>query len=567
MVSKTAVIAIVLIIAAPIFIGYVFNIDQVSVTDYKTTGDAVNVTQILQNSVDYNYVNADTTQINTSFVMPKVTIPYDNTDDAVQSLARYEKTGYVKTVMPMNKYTYGSGNLPYSIDPPTTSYYYFETDGSGSGYVNLEIYNLSGGTTLLTTITAIKSAYSTSTDLYYTYYVNPNNHTATEMGTYHYPSSSCRCYFQAINGYSGNAFVERHEDTDTDFVDLSAGFRIKADSIPYRSTKVQLPKDTRSILMTVNIDSMAGLPAGVTIYSNGITVGTLVKTDIGGELKLQGRFTGNYFDMYYDPTRSDNTYQILVTYEYVSSFIYNGQTANVYNTHTEFRYVGGWPSIMGVANYYKIYTNDREDQAYDFNSDYVMFTTTSSNGYTPIIRMDAATFRTNEFPVIYDKTYSPSSFKDNPITKIINPTQYGTSIEFAGNTYNVTDGNITLEGRSIPVKDLTFSSIPSSLGGYENKIGNTVISTSAQPSTITFNGKWAVGVETTEQESYTYTETEWIPGDFAWDGMDQNFILAGLLVSLGAFVGVGIYARRSRASIWPLLIVCGGAALLFFIML
>jgi hypothetical protein len=187
--------------------------------------------------------------------------------------------------------------------------------------------------------------------------------------------------------------------------------------------------------------------------------------------------------------------------------------------------------------------------------------------YSHTFRVDAAEFKAFEYPIIEDMTYSPAAFKTNPSTTINDPVSYGPSFEFGGNTYNVKKGNITMGNHDIPVKGLVLSSVPNPEGGYDNKIGNTVISTTAAPSAITFNGKWSASITTTAQEEYEVTKTEWKAGSFAWDGMDQNFLMVGLLASLGAFIALGIYARRSRATIWPLLIVCGGAALLFFVML
>ena len=120
----------------------------------------------------------------------------------------------------------------------------------------------------------------------------------------------------------------------------------------------------------------------------------------------------------------------------------------------------------------------------------------------------------------------------------------------------------------IPVKGLVMSSIPNGAGTYDNKIGNTIVSTTATPSTITFNGVWSASISTQSMESYTYTKTEWIAGEFAWDGMDQNFLIVGLITCLGAFVALGIYARRTRSGgIIPLMIVTGCAAAVFFIMI
>ena len=65
----------------------------------------------------------------------------------------------------------------------------------------------------------------------------------------------------------------------------------------------------------------------------------------------------------------------------------------------------------------------------------------------------------------------------------------------------------------------------------------------------------------------TYNTTQWNVGSFGWNGMDENFLMIGLLTSIGVFIALGLYVRRPGASLWPLRVVCGGAVLFFFVML
>ena len=292
---------------------------------------------------------------------------------------------------------------------------------------------------------------------------------------------------------------------------------------------------------------------------------TLTKTTTDGVVKWTVSGSGfDPFDLYYDQTSTNNTYQILFSADPNGWSVGSGIRA--YDMHTEFRYVGAWPSLIGEANYYQLYEVDTvTTQVGDLNLS--EFSIRADHELTPIIRVDDAEYRAFEYPIILDATYDPASFKLNPSTTINNPTIYGHSIEFGGNTYVVKNGNITIGTHQVAVKGLVLSSIPDGNGEYNNKIGDTVISTTAAPSAITFNGKWSASISTIGQEQYEYTKTEWIAGGFAWNGMDQSFLMVGLITSLGVFIALGIYARRSRASVWPLMLVCGGAAALFFIML
>ena len=84
---------------------------------------------------------------------------------------------------------------------------------------------------------------------------------------------------------------------------------------------------------------------------------------------------------------------------------------------------------------------------------------------------------------------------------------------------------------------------------------------------MTFVGKWAADITTSSMAASTYTKTEWTPGQFGWDGIDTNFLIVGMFTSLAAFIGLGIYARKHGGGVIPLMIVCGGAAVLFFTMI
>ena len=278
-------------------------------------------------------------------------------------------------------------------------------------------------------------------------------------------------------------------------------------------------------------------------------------------------------EIYYDDSSSNNVYQISYSVSKLRETVSPAMT--YYNTHTDLRYVGSWPDLIGESNYYFQYERDFERTIGSINADYSIksvgiFVNNPSHTYvrTPTIRIDGALYGAFQFPVIMDRTYDPSLFKDNPSTVINDPQIYGSSIEFGGNTYTVKDGNITMGTHQIPVKGLVLSSVPNAGGGYDNKIGDTIVSNTASPSTIRFNGIWSASISTSAQESYTYSQTKWEAGSFAWNGIDHNFLLCGMIACIAAFIGCGIYAKKTGSGgIIPVMIVCGGAALMFFLML
>ena len=64
MVSKVTAIALVAIIAVPILVGYGLNFNTGTETVYEPAGDVTNVTQLVQNSTEYNYVSSDLLALN-----------------------------------------------------------------------------------------------------------------------------------------------------------------------------------------------------------------------------------------------------------------------------------------------------------------------------------------------------------------------------------------------------------------------------------------------------------------------------------------------------------------------
>lgn len=556
MVSKVAVIAIVGIVAIPILLGYALNLNEVTETDYKTAGDSVNVTPLLQNDVMYTYANADIYQLNTKFYIgsnTKVIPLYNNLTTT--------KSSYPLTETTYDDHTFASYDQSLDYD---LFYEQFDYD-TATSQLQAQIYGMSGGTEqLLHTVTTIHFIQYNKSDGTYRYgYYNSSGSISSNTGT----AQLTRVVLTTI---SGTADVYLAYSSTSSYVDFSAGFTFRygpSISLPgenYQNLTISTPTYTKSALITIDLSS-------ITEDSYAFQVGYcyVEKTTTDGVVKWMVKPRASVTqqviepaELYYDQTSTNNTYQLKYWTE--DQPIPGAPASQAYTRHLEFRYVGAWPSLIGEANYYNI-----TDVQYKVSSP--LFSGIPIGGsyaaYSPTMRVDAAEYRAMEYQIINDRTYSPADFKTNPSTTIDNVQIYGSSLDFGGNTYTVSKGNITLGTHQIPVKGLVLSSVPNGNGEYDNKIGDTVISTTAAPSAITFNGKWSASISTVAQEQYQYTKTEWIAGGFAWNGMDDNFLMVGLITSLGAFIALGIYARRSRASVWPLMLVCGGAAALFFIML
>lgn len=557
--------ALVTIIAVPILLGYALNLSETTETDYRATDDPINVTQLLQTDTAYSYTHSDTYTINTNFkagggLYSKI-------------LPDYTISGK-KSSFPMSKTLYTSFHPSWGgasgIPLYRWSYLYFVCDYSGSGGYVVGNYCDPDGVSLQT-INRLHSFYydPATLTISYKYYTNAGSYDLT-TGYISVPDNNYRFGLTDTGSFNSDCWAEYILDNSiSTYVDFAAGYRLQLTT--NISSTIVVPQSCKTVLMTIDLDTITD--PNYTLKFAAMGAFYLEKTTDGlGNVTWTIRDFSNNKQLYYDPA-GDNVYQLWINADFIGA---TPEEPDYYATDVtyDFRYIGSWPSLIGEANYYQNFT--MEKRLYTSNPNGIQIdsinldrTDVNYSSYTPIIRMDDAYFRAFQYNVIQDKTYTPSSFKTNPSTKITNIQLFGNSIDFGGNNYAVTGGKITLGTQQIPVDKLTFNSIfNEDLGGYDNMIGNTFISNTPEPSTITLNGRWSANVSTQSIELYTYTKTEWHAGEFGWDGIDQNFLIVGLITCLGVFVGLGIYARKSRSGgIIPLMIVTGCAAAVFFIML
>lgn len=554
MVSKVAVIALVAIVAIPILMGYAMNLSQVQESYYDPSGESVNVTPLLQDSIAYNYAHATVLQLNTRFA---------DLGTNQNILPVYLSTGTVKSSFPLYQdfYTgsYAAINNKFSLFETL----FEEFDYNTGGYILIKVYDLSNN--VVRTIYRAHTFYvdQASQRLLYSFFTD-NTYTELSYAAYSIPDMEYKIVVSDSGGFVGSSlcsysFATSSGISNTSYVDFSAGFRLPANG----NHRLLLPQYTKSIVITLDLSTVTDSSYAINFGPNW----QLSKITTGGIIHwyVTNTQTSEITELYYDQTKSSNTYQLKVWTDNNTAQPTGTPGYYTYDRHFEYRYVGDWPTIIGEANYFMLFDFVKNITATS-EPNFDIFPI--SGAQTPRMRVDDAEYRAFEYPIIENKTYTPANFKSNPSTTLNGLQIYGSSIEFGGNTYAVKNGSITLNGKQISLNGIEFNSIPNSSGsGYDNRIGGTVISTTAQPSTITFNGKWGVSVSTIALEEKTTVKTEWTPGHFGWDGMDQNFLMVGLLTSIGVFIALGLYVRRSRSSLWPLLIVCGGAVMLFFIML
>lgn len=561
-VSKMAVIAIVAILAVPILVGYGMNLQQVTHSDYKESDDPVITTPLIQNDTAYTYAHSDPYQLNTTI----------NVSGNNKMVPYYMKVGNIKTSYPTEQLSGTGTQTALSVDYLGNFKYYILTlnyDYTTQG-VGATVYaNDGNGEYVLLNIPGKLYCYNFQKDaktFNYSFYTYTG-------GQWHLNSSTndghniTRIVYTPTNPLSYTYYVQRCgvNQVLTTYVDIASGFQFRniilneSISTPIPNwvgiVALKTPADCRSALITIDLDSIS-----VPNYNIAIGGIYLVKTTTGGVVSWTATdtLTSQSYDLYYNPSIPHNSYQLYIE---IKDAIPNTTT---YNGIKELRYVGNWPTAIGEANSYMTYN-------FDYVSGFGYIASigmgTSSTQYSPTMRFDDAEFRAFEIPLIKDCTYDPASFRSNPITTLTEFNLYGNSITFGGNTYNVSDGNITLGTHKVSLNGIKFESILNDDLTYDNRINGTTISTTAAPSTITFNGDWSFNITTSSMESYSYTSTEWIAGSFGWDGIDSSFLFVALIADLGIFIALAIYSRNSNKSLWPALIVCGSAAFLIFCML
>ena len=137
---------------------------------------------------------------------------------------------------------------------------------------------------------------------------------------------------------------------------------------------------------------------------------------------------------------------------------------------------------------------------------------------------------------------------------------YGDSLTIGSTTYSVTNGRIYVDGHSVPLRNAQISSLYNGTN-YDIFVSGNKIGTSSAPASITFGGEWSLTLTADILEQKTIVSQEWSPGNFAFN-TQESFSGALILAAAAAFIGIGLYGARSGTKIGLLLIVCGGVLLI-----
>lgn len=535
MVSKVAVIGLVAIIAVPILLGYGLNFQNVTETRYGPSGDGTIVTPLLMNSYGYNTVSGDPYVMNGgrhADVSPLYVTQTSNPTSGYQF-----QYSYGPNVKPDDLGLWAMNSCRLVLMGGVMTIFIGLSDSTTiTVYDVTELYyNTDDGLTVITT--GGTNTYSNAVQ------VTNNVPVGTNYGSYiNVEFTSTTPDDAATNGI---------------FIDYYARFRpITRAGTPYY---YGFPAYADKLLLTIDLYST----------SNDFSIKPIY--DTFDEKTIDFVKNGQAWDIY-TPRYEGGSWvgtkvATLPIYGQYDSIYQIGMTKDTFTLY----YVGTWPPYFGFANVYRTYGAYDLYSVSNVESEFIRaftYTYTGPDTLGPTMRIDDVRLLATTYYVVRDKIYDPTDIKPtNPVTKISSISQYGQSIGFGGHTYTVSEKSITLNGHKIPLEGMMFESVPDGSGGYDNRINGTTINNSANPSYITFGGAWGASIETDTLIQTTVTINKWVPGSFGWDGIDTNFKMAGLLTCLGAFIALGMYGHRSGAKVIPLMLVCGGATLVFILML
>lgn len=183
-------------------------------------------------------------------------------------------------------------------------------------------------------------------------------------------------------------------------------------------------------------------------------------------------------------------------------------------------------------------------------------------------RIDAADIASGYYPTTKNYTFNPNGMFPNKSYNLVftSVAFYGDSIGLAGTSYTVTDGKIVIDDQTVPLLRAEIRSIYNDeTAQYDNTINGVPLASTATPAAIYFGGEWSLIAYYYGMEKVTETANEWKAGGFGLT--EQGTIVVALLVDLAAFLGFGFYGRRTGTKVGWLLALCGGAGFVLLCML
>lgn len=592
MVNKIAVIAIVALVAIPIGLGYALNFQDVEYTRY-TDDKVTNVTDYLQTSTMDTYAATNTYSLNTFNYRPYGNVlTSENISTPIIPEYKKEIMGTSGSIVYIK-----SNNLLNSPAGTVWDYGYTNIIVPGPLQLRLTLTGAYGSVTITNPIFwqcipdgQQYNGMNTYT-VYYTfakYDAATGTYSNTDAGTYFRVLESGGFVWNNINytgtpeqywqkpvGIPDGMQRERYPDLNQGFAISNQATGTVTVNTPYASPVAQdwlfSRGGVRDILFTIDLSQVTG---GFELWQNAYDGAHIQSFNRILIVNNEDTHTFAGVDLIYKEGKP-NVYQVWIG-----------------NTGFEVRYIGQqWPNQMGEANYFRTWfipymDNDNVTNPLNYTQDpsYIraLHFTGLPDGQNPSatypnragytigqMRFDYAASRQATIKVIEDNTYDPAKLMGavNVKTTLTDVTLPGASISFSGETFTVSENKLVFHNVKIPLKNLKFESHVNENNTYDNLINGTLVSTTAEPSTITFNGRWGGDISSTSLTLETGTEQKWIAGGWAWDGVGVSFGMVGLVACVGVFIALGMYGRRSGAKVGALMLVCAGGALIFLSLL
>ena len=371
--------------------------------------------------------------------------------------------------------------------------------------------------------TIVKLTHSDGTVEYYEQPLNEyTSYSYNSPRFFHVTTGDTRLLYQDVTSVAvstSNSFIDYTKVVQTsDYAVLSEGWKLPAsDVIWYNNFQ------NEAVRMMLKLDDNEAL--AVLVPGSGTTV-TIAKSS--GAVTVNGTNLGGYTYMMVD-VGMDKT-----TVYGISAWPGVGQYPSVLNTLT--------------VNYSTPLTVPFEE---------LQLTKTGN----PDLRVDLSSIAMGSFPSTKNYTLNMNGlFPGKSYSAKFNSIGiYGDTLTVGSESFTVTNGRVTVDGDTVPLKGAIISSKYNGTA-YDIYLGGHKLGTSASPASITFGGEWSLTVTADILKQVSGEKAEWAPGAFAFDkdAMVGVIVLAAALT----FIGVGMYGARSGIKAGLLLMICGGAALI-----
>ena len=231
------------------------------------------------------------------------------------------------------------------------------------------------------------------------------------------------------------------------------------------------------------------------------------------------------------------------------------------NDSYEITGISGWPSMGTVPSTFNTITIEKSTPVANFEG--IALSVTSKNIH---LRVDNANVIMGTYPTTYDYALNLQQiYPDTNIDIYLNSIGiYGDYINFGGAQLTVDNGSVSINGKTYRLLHAHLSAWNEGTH-YSLRINGDEVATTSEPPTIFWGGEWSVTATAYKIEQVHESVTVWHAGEF---GLDKTgFAVAGLLACGALLVVLGLSGQRSGGKMGVLLLICGGAAIVFLLII